>query len=236
MLQTEHKEMEDYDMALFVAACIVLALLTASPFFTVWQVAKKDAWLEKTLHSRLERAVQLMEFKPKTKLIRLTEPVTGQLSFKELLAWFKAIRYYEHIHKPKRKVVIQNQQTVEIYDHEAGGHGHKLVRADRATWVRYDDTQQPGRATMQTVLEHGPYAYDWKPIDLVELFDQAKEFFHADEVLVEISLPVVIIGDIRGQYMFVFLNSKFMRAPEICGDGYSWWMFRQGASYSFWVD
>lgn len=220
--------MQHYDLALFTISCLVLVVLVIWPFFHLYKVAKRDEWVIHAFHKRIEKAVVLMEFKPMLAIdkvrqrvdreedrpIQTTERlVSGQLAFNELVAWFMAIKDYESVVIPRRRVHFPPNQVVKVIDHGATGHGHGLVRANRKTWVRYDDTLQPERATMQTVLEHGPYAYDWKPIDLVELFDQAKECFQADEVLVEISLPVVVIGDLRGHYTSVF--SLFKGLPLI---------------------
>ncbi|CAL2037652.1 unnamed protein product [Caenorhabditis brenneri] len=52
----------------------------------------------------------------------------------------------------------------------------------------------------QAMFFHGPYFYPWDPSELIALFGEAREAFLEDPISLNLSLPIVIIGEIRGRY------------------------------------
>ncbi|CAJ0579669.1 unnamed protein product, partial [Mesorhabditis spiculigera] len=51
------------------------------------------------------------------------------------------------------------------------------------------------------ILAHGPYMFPHSPLDLIHLLNKARDLFAADPVFMSLPGPLMIIGDLRGQYL-----------------------------------
>ncbi|KJH42952.1 phosphoprotein phosphatase 1 domain protein [Dictyocaulus viviparus] len=118
--------------------------------------------------------------------------VTGQLSFPLLC------RVLTNMELRIRKEVIElNSHEMPTYNKVefiAGGNGHSLVKVDQMFLSGYENYK------ITHLLQHGPYVYDWRPFELVSLLSQATEIFEGESTILILRAPIVIIGDIRGQY------------------------------------
>ncbi|KAJ1371574.1 hypothetical protein KIN20_033548 [Parelaphostrongylus tenuis] len=59
------------------------------------------------------------------------------------------------------------EPSYEKFNFTAGGNGHSLVKADRSIFVSYESH------IITQLVEHGPYVYKWKPLELVSVLSQA---------------------------------------------------------------
>uniref|UniRef100_A0A8R1DQ23 SER_THR_PHOSPHATASE domain-containing protein n=1 Tax=Caenorhabditis japonica TaxID=281687 RepID=A0A8R1DQ23_CAEJA len=78
---------------------------------------------------------------------------------------------------------------------EAADIGHHATKIERPLGDVYHNR------IFDAVYYHGPYYYSWKPEDLIQVFEDAKELFLNEPLCLELKLPMVIVGDIRGRYI-----------------------------------
>ncbi|CAO4371721.1 unnamed protein product [Caenorhabditis nigoni] len=78
---------------------------------------------------------------------------------------------------------------------KASGLAHHLFRADRPL---SGDVKHGNM--FESIIFHGPYFYPWEPQQLIDLFTEGREKFLDDNICLKLSLPIVIIGEIRGRY------------------------------------
>ena len=52
----------------------------------------------------------------------------------------------------------------------------------------------------QRMIEHGPYRFDFDPVELGDLFDSASNIFGSEPNLLELSGDISIYGNLEGSY------------------------------------
>uniref|UniRef100_A0AC34RKZ7 Serine/threonine specific protein phosphatases domain-containing protein n=1 Tax=Panagrolaimus sp. JU765 TaxID=591449 RepID=A0AC34RKZ7_9BILA len=81
-----------------------------------------------------------------------------------------------------------------------------MVIYDRLRSTKYDQL-------LYQMIEHGPGSFYVHPMEINEILDKAFCIFSAEETLLELEAPTVIIGDLRGQYCDFFRWLKLTGFP-----------------------
>ncbi|WKX91850.1 hypothetical protein Q1695_010127 [Nippostrongylus brasiliensis] len=194
--QNENVDQIYFDYFIIYTEVIVVSAVALWPFLIFLRDRKEEQMLYASLNHRLEEDVLNLAGKPQMKKTKVTKPVTGQLSFWELCRELTNMEL--RMRNPCLTTRDDAKPRYERYDHIAGGNGHKLVKVERtvmATYETYISTQ---------ILEHGPYVYDWKALDLVTTLSQAADIFESEATMLTLRLPITIIGDIRGRYQDLY--------------------------------
>uniref|UniRef100_A0A1I7V3C6 Glutaminyl-peptide cyclotransferase n=1 Tax=Caenorhabditis tropicalis TaxID=1561998 RepID=A0A1I7V3C6_9PELO len=91
----------------------------------------------------------------------------------------------------------REKQNMHMIFFKSVGLGHELFKVQQP--IGYIEHNNP----FEAMFFHGPYFYPWNPSDLISLFGKAKERFLEDSICLRLSLPIVIIGEIRGRWVTV---------------------------------
>ncbi|CAD6188087.1 unnamed protein product [Caenorhabditis auriculariae] len=175
---------------------VIILLTTIACIWPFWYhfywKAREIAGAIDNMHQPIEEALEVLQERPDVEALAVTDGrVSGQLSFLNICRTFA----FMEITPPPVLNADAHLERFKFHevDLEAVGLAHSCFRSSREFLIQHD-------TMIQALIEHGPYEYPWKPAGLVETFDQAKSCFEADSMLLHIPLPVVVIGDIQGQY------------------------------------
>nr|CDJ80678.1 serine/threonine protein phosphatase [Haemonchus contortus] len=197
LLPRFHYQGENIDQLYFeyfaiFATLTTIVILALWPAVLIFVQRNEERKLSTVLYQPLDSEVLKSSKAPEMKKERYPKPMTGQLSFWDLCRELTNMEL--RLRRPCTNLKPHSQPSYKMYQHFAGGYGHKLVKVERTTLVSYE------QYILTQLMELGPYVYDWRPFELVSLLSQAADLFEGEATMLTIRTPIAIIGDIRGQY------------------------------------
>ncbi|MFH4976608.1 hypothetical protein AB6A40_003317 [Gnathostoma spinigerum] len=84
-----------------------------------------------------------------------------------------------------------NCAYVRVVIHRATGFDHCII--ERKMPTKYEQLAW-------RMVEQGPSYFNFKPVELKDLFEEASDLFKAEESLLDLPADIVVIGDLRGRY------------------------------------